>query len=91
MTIVGLLCRLGELTCNPTFVALLGHHLDVTVLVDTQKRGNQRLSKLADDGYLAHKRIITVGKVLGRKLADIEDVFTIEDYLEKLYNSGIRY
>jgi len=69
----------------PTFVALLGHHLDVTILIDARKGGNQRLSKLADEGYLAHKRIITVGETLGRKLADIEDAFTVEDYL-LLYN-----
>lgn len=69
----------------PTFVALLGHHLDLTVLIDAHKGGSQRLSKLADGRYLAHKRIITVGQALGRKLADIEDVFAIEDYL-LLYN-----
>jgi energy-coupling factor transporter ATP-binding protein EcfA2 len=69
----------------PTFVALLGHHLDVTVLIDARRGGSQRLSKLADEGYLSHKRIITVGEVLGRKLADIEDVFTVDDYL-LLYN-----
>ena len=69
----------------PTFVALLGHHLNVTVLVDARKEGHQRLSSLAEKGYLKHKRIITVGQVLGRKLADLEDVFTVEDYL-LLYN-----
>jgi energy-coupling factor transporter ATP-binding protein EcfA2 len=69
----------------PTFVVLLGHHLDVTVLVDSRKGGNQKLVRLADEGYLAHKRLITVGKVLARKFADIEDVFSIEDYLV-LYN-----
>jgi hypothetical protein len=55
------------------------------VLVDSRKGGNQKLSRLADEGYLAHKRIITIGEILGQKLSDIEDVFTIEDYL-KLYN-----
>ncbi len=69
----------------PTFVALLGNHLDVTVLIDARKEGNQKLARLADEGYLAHKKIITVGQILGRKLADTEDVFTIEDYLV-LYN-----
>ncbi len=69
----------------PAFVALLGTHLDVTVLVDAQKAGHQRLSHLASLGYLKEKRIITVGDVLGRKLADIEDVFEVEDYLD-LYN-----
>ena len=65
----------------PTFVALLGVYLDVTVLVDARKGGNQRLLKLADEDYLSHQRIITVGDVLGRKLSDIEDVFTVQDYL----------
>lgn len=69
----------------PTFVALLGHHLEVTVLIDARKGGNQRLSRLADEGYLAHKRLITIGEVLGRKQADVEDVFAIKDYL-LLYN-----
>ncbi len=73
----------------PTFVALLGAHLNVTVLVDAQKSGHQRLSRLAEAGYLAQKRIVTVGDVLGRKLADIEDVFTIADYL-LLYNQAFQ-
>jgi hypothetical protein len=34
----------------PTFVALLGLHLDVTVLVDARKSGHQRLSALAHRG-----------------------------------------
>ena len=71
----------------PAVVALFGHKLDLTVLVDSRKEGHQRLSNLAAGGYLAHKRILTVGQVLGRKLADIEDVFTIEDYLQ-LYNEA---
>ena len=73
----------------PTFVALLGHHLDVTVLVDSRKAGHQRLSLLAETGYLMQTRIVTVGEVLGRKLADIEDVFTVDDYL-MLYNRAFK-
>lgn len=69
----------------PTFVALLGHHLDVTVLIDSQKSGHQRLSNLAADGYLSLKRIVTVGEILKRRQADIEDLFAIEDYL-RLFN-----
>lgn len=77
----------------PTFVALLGTHLDMTILVDAQKTGHQKLSNLASKGYLAEKRILTVGAVLDRKLADIEDVFAPEDYLElynKAFNSKLR-
>ena len=69
----------------PTFVALLGTHLDITILIDAQKAGHQRLSNLAAQGYLAEKRILTVGAVLNRKLADIEDVFVPGDYVA-LYN-----
>jgi len=69
----------------PTFVALLGQHLDLTVVVDAQKKGHQRLSYLASEGYLADKRIITIGQVLGKRMADIEDLFSPGDYLS-LYN-----
>jgi AAA domain, putative AbiEii toxin, Type IV TA system len=71
----------------PTFVALLGLHLDVTVLVDARKSGHQRLSALAQEGYLADKRIITIGEILGRPAADIEDLFKTEDYLG-IYNAA---
>lgn len=63
----------------------LGYYLDVTILVDSRKEGHQKLSRLANEGYLAHKRIIAVGTVIQRPVADIEDLFTVDDYL-KLYN-----
>lgn len=69
----------------PSFVALLGNHLEVTVLIDSRKEGNQRLSKLADQGILAKNRIICVGEVVGPKVADIEDLFEPNEYLS-LYN-----
>lgn len=71
----------------PTFVALLGNHLKVTVLVDSRKEGNQRLDRMAKDGYLEKQRIILVGDVLGRKAGDIEDLFEIDEYLA-LYNKA---
>jgi energy-coupling factor transporter ATP-binding protein EcfA2 len=75
----------GSADYIPSFVSLLGHHLDVTVLVDSRKGGHQRLADLAKKGYLKDKRIIDVGTVLGKPLADIEDVFAVADYL-RLYN-----
>ncbi|MGH9324312.1 MAG: ATP-dependent nuclease, partial [Vicinamibacteria bacterium] len=81
------LVPVGGADLIPTFVALLGMHLDVTVLVDARKSGHQRLSNLADQGYLTDTRIITVGEVIGRKDADIEDVFAVPDYLD-LYNEA---
>ncbi|EQD80800.1 hypothetical protein B1A_00506, partial [mine drainage metagenome] len=71
----------------PTFVALLGNHLKVTVLVDSRKEGNQRLDRMAKDGYLEKQRIILIGEVLGRKTGDIEDMFEEDEYLE-LYNKA---
>lgn len=79
------LVPVGGADMVPTFVALLGNHLEVTVLVDSQKAGHQRLERMVDQGLLARNRILMVGNVIGRKLADIEDVFTVEDYLS-IYN-----
>ncbi|EQD53894.1 hypothetical protein B1B_09968, partial [mine drainage metagenome] len=55
----------------PTFVALLGNHLRVTVLVDSRKEGHQKLERMAKDGYLEKQRIIMIGEVLNRKTGDI--------------------
>lgn len=71
----------------PTFVALLGNHLKVTVLVDSRKEGHQKLERMAKDGYLEKQRIILVGDVLGRKTGDIEDLFEEDEYLG-LYNKA---
>jgi len=69
----------------PTFIALLGIHLDLTVLIDSRKEGNQKIINLSEKGYLNNKRIITIGEIIKSKFADIEDLFSIEDYL-RLYN-----
>jgi predicted ATPase len=66
------------------FVALLGA-LDVTVLFATETNGHKRLTDLADRELLEASRLISVAAVLGVNAADIEDVFTVADYL-KLYN-----
>jgi len=71
----------------PTFVALLGNHLKVTVLVDSRKEGHQKLERMAKDGYLEKRRIIFIGEVLGRKTGDIEDFFEEDEYLG-LYNKA---
>ena len=69
----------------PTFVALLGNHLDVTVLVDSGKSANQRLLALANKGILSKSKILNIGEIIKRKYGDIEDLFDIKDYLE-LFN-----
>lgn len=72
----------------PTFVALLGRrNLDFSVFIDSRREGHQKLQSLTDQGFLAKRRIITVGQILGRKVGDIEDLFATEDYL-KMYNKA---
>jgi ABC-type transport system involved in cytochrome c biogenesis ATPase subunit len=78
---------LGGADVIPAFVALLGNHLDVTVVVDSRKEGHQKLTGLAKAGFLAEKRIITIGEIANRKMADIEDLFATDDYV-KLYNAA---
>jgi energy-coupling factor transporter ATP-binding protein EcfA2 len=71
----------------PSFVALLGHHLDVTVVVDSRKEGHQRLLKMADQKILERNRIIAIGEITKTRIADIEDLFTADEYLI-LYNKA---
>ncbi|MGY5806569.1 ATP-dependent nuclease [Rhizobium sp. LEGMi198b] len=78
---------IGGADVIPAFVALLGNHLDVTVVVDARKEGHQKLSALAKAGFLTEKRTITIGEVTGTVMADIEDLFEVDDYIE-LYNSA---
>jgi predicted ATP-dependent endonuclease of OLD family len=79
------LVPVGGADLVPSFVALLGNHLEVTVLLDSRKEGNQRLGKLVEQNILAKNRIINVGEITGAKLADIEDLFEPTEYLD-LYN-----
>lgn len=71
----------------PAFVALAGRALDVTVLVDSGAEGMQRLEKMTTTGLLRKKRLLTVGNILGQKNADVEDLFSADDYLQ-LYNGA---
>ena len=83
------LVPVGGADLIPTFVALLGIHLDITVIIDARKEGNQKLSNLANKGYLNSKKIITLNEITKTKLADIEDLFSIEDYIN-IYNDSFK-
>jgi hypothetical protein len=43
---------------------------------------------LVKRGYLKRDRLVTVGDVLGRRQANIEDLFDVKDYL-RLYNEAL--
>jgi hypothetical protein len=57
------------------------------VLVDARRPAHQRLTRLAQRGYLANKRVVPIGEILQRPAADIEDLFKIDDYLA-IYNAA---
>jgi predicted ATPase len=71
----------------PSFVALLGNHLELTVLIDSRKEGNQRLQHLTQHGLLKGTRLITIGEIIGAKVGDVEDLFAPEEYL-RLFNEA---
>ncbi|WP_210507712.1 AAA family ATPase [Naasia sp. SYSU D00057] len=72
----------------PTFVALIGRALDVTVLVDgSTKSSVAKVSDLAARGYLANKRVLLTDQFTSVSGSDIEDLFTPGDYLV-LYNGA---
>lgn len=72
----------------PTFVALIGPHLDATVLADSNTRGVQRIEQMIKSHLLSENRLIFVSDVLSGKNGDIEDLFSPEDYLV-LYNAAL--
>lgn len=75
----------GGATNIPTFVALVGPSLDVTVLVDGAAASSQKIRNLMKRGLLSNKRLLTPNAGTATRNADIEDLFTDEDYL-RIYN-----
>ncbi len=75
----------GGATNIPTFVSLVGPHLDVTVLADSDTKGMQRVMNMIERKLLAGQRLIMASVASDVDHADIEDMFSEGDYL-KLYN-----
>ena len=75
----------GGATNIPTFVSLVGPHLDVTVLADSDTQGMQRISNMVAQKLLAGHRLVLANAVTGSKDADIEDLFADGDYI-RLFN-----
>lgn len=72
----------------PTFVALIGAqtNLNVAVLIDYQKRDEQRIENLYKKKLLEAKQVFTYADFVSANEADIEDMFDDDFYL-KLVNS----
>ncbi|MDI9896894.1 hypothetical protein QM797_19415 [Rhodococcus sp. IEGM 1381] len=71
----------------PSFVALIGTNMEVSVLIDAGTDGAQRLQRAIEAGRLGQRRLVEVGEITNSKNSDIEDIFTPEDYLH-LYNAA---
>lgn len=69
-----------------TFVSLMGaNKLNVAVVMDSSTKDAAAVDRLRDTGRLAAGNIITIGEVIGRGNADVEDLLDPEFYL-KLVN-----
>lgn len=75
----------GGATNIPTFVSLVGPHLDVTVLADSDTKGMRRISNMIRKGLLQRHRLVMANEATSANHADVEDLFSVGDYL-KLYN-----
>src|SRR5690606_28095850 len=79
----------GGATNIPTFVSLVGPHLDITVLADSDTQGMQRVTGMIEKKLIIGTRLILVNTVTGQKNSDIEDLFSVEDYVS-LYNDTFK-
>ena len=71
-----------------TFIALLGTQLDVVVLLDGNAQ-RQRIDNAITQGRLAAHRVLSMAEFSTVNGADIEDLFSPEEYL-KLYNATFK-
>lgn len=71
----------------PAFVSLLGQKVSVAVLLDSGTEGAGRVEAAITANKISGKRVIFVGSVLDQKHSDIEDLFSVGDYLG-IYNAA---
>ena len=65
-----------------TFVSLIGaNELNVCLLMDISKKDKQRVDNLIKNHFLDRNKIIQINEFVDGKEADIEDLFTEEEYL----------
>ena len=71
----------------PTFVALLGERLDVTLLIDGTSNNLQKIQNLIERKALSQRRLLVIDTFTGITNSDIEDMFTPAEFV-KLYNNA---
>ncbi|MEJ2851953.1 MULTISPECIES: AAA family ATPase [unclassified Saccharothrix] len=82
---------IGGVTNMPAFIALFGRRLDVRALVDGAETNKvaERIQLVARSVGVDRKKIVILGETPGLpNTADIEDLFTVKDYLW-LYNRAL--
>jgi hypothetical protein len=79
----------GGLDKIPTFVALLGAHLNVAVVMDAAAGGSQKINSLIERGMIEAKQVVPLNKITGGKEADVEDLFDEAFYLQLVKDSGV--
>jgi hypothetical protein len=79
----------GGLDKIPTFVALLGAHLNVAVVMDSAAGGSQKINSLIERGVIEANRVVPLNTITGGKEADIEDLFDEAFYLQLVKDSGV--
>jgi hypothetical protein len=77
----------GGATNIPTFIALLGNKLGMVVLLDGKSQ-RQRIDASIAQGRLKAGNVISVDRFCTVKGADIEDLFSPDEYLA-LYNAAL--
>lgn len=73
-----------------TFISLMrGNELSTVCLLDTftDRSAEARLKKMVEQKIIADKKIIYYNSVLGKTFADIEDMFTPDEYVS-LFNGA---
>lgn len=73
-----------------TFISLMrGNELSTVCLLDTftDQRAENRLKHMVEQKIIADKKILYYHSAIGQSFADIEDLFSKEEYL-KLYNEA---
>lgn len=65
-----------------TFVTLIGaNDLNVAVLMDISNKDTQRVENLVRNNFMNWKKIIQLSEFVDAKEADIEDLFSVDEYI----------
>lgn len=75
-----------------SFISLLrGNKLNIVCLLDTMSNSNsQKLYNLITNKLFESKNLCTYEAIVGKKYADVEDLFSFDDYIQ-IYNNSYNF